>query len=76
MTLPGMPIRAGDAGVFICGPADMAPWESAPLRPAPAVPRPRAPWTGAGWIVLNTCRQCNSRTGRYCNTHDVLWALK
>lgn len=81
--LPGMPLCAGDPGVFVCGPDDIAPWERGPVR----VPAPRRPSVlesvraGAGdeqkraprlvWLVLATCRHCNPRTGRYCTDHDA-----
>lgn len=66
--LPGMPMRVGDPGVFVCGPRDIAPWED-PERlpavpPAPA-PRPRR----RAWLVLSICEHCNVATGRYCTDH-------
>lgn len=63
--LPGMPLALGDPGVFVCGPADIAPWEQdRPRPPAPARrPAPRA------WLVLALCEHCNVRTGRYCTDH-------
>lgn len=69
--LPGMPPAIGDPGVFVCGPADIAPWEHedvAPRRPVrPAAPaRPRA-----AWLVLSICPDCLPRTGRYCRQHDA-----
>lgn len=72
MTLPGMPVRIGDPGVFVCGPRDIAPWESAPARgrkraPAPAI----APDHGRAWLVLGMCPRCNPVTGRYCTDHDA-----
>lgn len=83
-TLPGMPIAVGDPGVFICGPADIAPWES---EPVPRIPRQRAPQhenvasrpvvrAPRAWIVLGSCGACNVRTERYCDRHDVLWAFR
>lgn len=70
-TLPGMPLAVGDPGVFVCGPADIAPWEHdvaprRPVRPA-AAPAPR-PLT---WLVLGTCPRCSPRLARYCSEHDA-----
>lgn len=51
-----MPIRAGDPGVFICGPGDIAPWETVPV---PAPPPPMAghrPYVRPGvWLVAARC---------------------
>lgn len=81
MTLPGMPIRAGDPGVFFCGPEDIAPWESQALpvkRGVPEVPRPaitaRKPRV---WLVLAACPNCVYITQRYCSEHGAdNWWLK
>lgn len=67
MTLPGMPIRHDDPGVFICGPADIAPWEQARPRPA-TPPAPRRP--GPAWLVLALCPHCNVQTGYHCLEHN------
>lgn len=65
MTLPGMPIRAGDPGVFICGPGDIAPWETE--TPAKRDPAPRRAQAGPrSWIVLRDCPACGPR---YCDRH-------
>lgn len=69
MTLPGMPLAAGDPGVFICGPRDVAPWETE--APRPRVTRSRDGAGAPNWLVLTGCIDCNPRTGRYCRDHDV-----
>lgn len=68
--LPGMPLQLGDPGVFMCGPADIAPWERdvAPRRPVRPVPPPATP---GAWLVLSTCPHCLPRAGRYCHDHDA-----
>lgn len=70
-TLPGMPLAVGDPGVFVCGPADIAPWEAdvAPRRPVRAAAPARA--ARPGWLVLGSCPSCLPRTGRYCSEHDA-----
>lgn len=75
MTLPGMPIRVGDPGVFVCGPQDVAPWESVrPVRKAAragaGVEQVRAPRPPAVWLVLAMCPDCVYMTGRYCRDHN------
>jgi hypothetical protein len=55
-----MPPAAGDPGVFVCGPGDIAPWETAPVparaRP-PAVPARRGP--PSGWLIPRVCLSCD-----------------
>jgi hypothetical protein len=67
-----MPLAAGDAGVFVCGPDDIAPWER-PARRArhTSIDVPRAPRRPAVWLVLNTCPDCLPRTERYCHNHNA-----
>ena len=65
MTLPGMPIRYGDPGFFVCKIDDGAPpspERAAPAAPVPA-PRPKI------WLVLALCPHCVPRTGKYCAEH-------
>lgn len=75
MTLPGMPPRVGDPGVFVCGPADIAPWERE------KTPRPALPQTAPGgvprgvWLVLHLCPRC-ARIRNYCSDHRVDWAFR
>jgi hypothetical protein len=77
--LPGMPLRVGDPGVFVCGPQDIAPWESA--RPGSLTQQgrlsntsndvPAAPRPAPAWLVLALCPHCNPRTGGYCHDHNA-----
>lgn len=74
MTLPGMPARIGDPGVFACGPRDIAPWETEPVpaaRPLAAVPYGATAPARRTWLVLTNCMQCNPRTGIYCKDHNA-----
>lgn len=64
--LPGMPLRYGDPGLFICGPDDIAPWERPPAVKRDPAPR-RASTGPRRWIVLATCPDC---TTCYCVQHD------
>jgi hypothetical protein len=73
--LPGMPRRYGDAGLFVCGPEDVAPWESVrpvrkPVRAGAPLEQVRAPRRALAWLVLTLCPLCNPRTGGYCHEHD------
>ncbi len=78
MTRPGMPMRAGDPGVFICGPGDIAPWENEPVRP-PAAPAARRPAPVAVWLVARACPGCHLASDGetvYCGRHnDENWWL-
>jgi len=65
--LPGMPMRAGDPGVFVCGPDDIAPWERGQAPAAPPAAPPAGPVPSQVWLVLRLCPSC---TGRYCPEHD------
>lgn len=64
MTLPNMPIRVGDPGVFACKITDGGPAPAATPDPGPA-----AVMAGV-WLVLTLCQHCNARTGRYCHLHN------
>lgn len=65
--LPGMPVRYGDPGLYVCSipdggdPPDVK--ESTPALHVPAV--------RAIWLVLALCGRCNARTGRYCTAHNL-----
>lgn len=66
--LDGMPLALGD--VFVCGPADIAPWETEldelarrRRRGAPAGPEPERDV----WLVLRACADCRPRS--YCWAH-------
>lgn len=72
MTLPGMPLQAGDPGVFVCGPDDIAPWErERPARRRLAVVAPGDAPTGV-WLVLTRCDRC-ARIRAYCPSHRLDW---
>lgn len=66
MTLPGMPIKVGDAiepGQMEIGrrrPGDTAKF----VGEARAAPR-------RTWLVLTLCMTCNPRTGVYCTEHNA-----
>lgn len=63
-TLPGMPLLAADLRVCHTVDVDGDPGAAPAAAPIRAVP------TGAVWLILNRCRACNPRTGRYCTAHD------
>lgn len=73
MTLPGMPIRAGDPGVFVCGPEDVAPWGNVrplrkPVRAGAGDEQKRAPRPPARvWLVMRICPACGPG---YCPEHN------
>jgi hypothetical protein len=71
--LPRMPLRVGDPGLFICGPADIAPWESAPVRKRAdaGVGSAHVRARTSGWLVLSICPRCTpAHGGRYCQEHN------
>jgi hypothetical protein len=75
MTLPGMPPRYGDPGVFVCGPEDIAPWE-APRKLRAAPPPPPAGGVPRGvWLVMHLCGAC-ARRRSYCRDHRLDWLFK
>ncbi len=65
MTLPGMPLAAGDPGLFICKIDDGAPRAAAAPPAPPPAPRPKV------WLVLSLCPHCSPRLRLYCTEHNA-----
>lgn len=63
-TLPGMPIRYGDPGVFVCKIDDGAPRDAKHVTRTNAAVALRGP---TGWLVIEACWRCTPRA--YCDRH-------
>lgn len=66
MTLPGMPIRYGDPGVFICKIDDGAPRVPRDAKRVTPAPAPAGPTSV--WFVMEACWRCTPKRG-YCDKH-------
>lgn len=75
MTLPGMPPRYGDPGVFACGPGDIAPWETPTRAPRPDTAAAPGSVPSGVWLVLHLCTRC-ARIRSYCSTHRLDWLFR
>lgn len=74
-TLPGMPIAAGDPGVFACTIDDGAP--RVQLHAIIPAQRPARATLLHIWLVLALCPHCDAVIGRYCHDHGKHnWWLK
>ena len=62
MTLPGMPLAAGDAGVFICKINDGHVRK--PANAGVGFEQQRS----SGWLVAELCPACSPRA--YCREHN------
>lgn len=65
MTLPGMPLAAGDPGVFVCKIDDGAP---PPVRKTANAGVASAQKRSSGWLVAELCPSCTPRA--YCREHN------